>query len=45
MINDGRLPITYYLCFAEQTGIEPIPLVFQTNVQTCYTTIPGFYTF
>lgn len=27
---------------AEQTGIEPVPLVFQTNVQTCYTTLPYF---
>lgn len=26
--------------FAEQTGIEPVPLVFQTNVQTFYTTLP-----
>lgn len=29
-------------CFAEQTGIEPVPLVFQTNVHTLYTTLPGF---
>lgn len=26
----------------EQTGIEPVPLVFQTNVQTFYTTLPDF---
>ena len=29
-------------CFVEQTGIEPVPLVFQTNVHTLYTTLPGF---
>lgn len=27
---------------AEQTGIEPVPLVFQTNVHTKYTTLPYF---
>jgi hypothetical protein len=36
------LHITYYLYLVEQTGIEPVPLVFQTNVQTCYTTLPNF---
>lgn len=28
--------------FVEQTGIEPVPLVFQTNVQTFYTTLPDY---
>lgn len=41
-INDCSLLITYHSCFTEQTGIEPVPLVFQTNVQTFYTTLPDF---
>ncbi len=37
MVNFKNSPL-----IAEQTGIEPVPLVFQTSVQTCYTTLPDF---
>ena len=40
MITHCRLLIIHI--FVEQTGIEPVPLVFQTNVQTFYTTLPDF---
>lgn len=48
MSNDGGyFSIIHYLLliihvFVEQTGIEPVPLVFQTNVHTEYTTLPYF---
>lgn len=36
------LLIIHHSYFVEQTGIEPVPLVFQTNVHTEYTTLPYF---
>ncbi len=42
MMIDKVLSNHWSFIFVEQTGIEPVPSVFQTNVQTCYTTLPYY---